>query len=118
MKRAVKTLREILRRQSDAELLWNLDEKPADVQAKICLELGRRRTKDAVAKLRSRLGSPNAALREAAAEGLGEVGDPSVAEDLLELLLDRGQPEGVRDTCAFALAKLKYSQHLQNWRPP
>lgn len=112
MKRAVKTLREILRRQSDAELLWNLDEKPADVQAKICLELGRRRTKDAVAKLRLRLGSPNAALREAAAEGLGEVGDPSVAEDLLKLLLDRGQPEGVRDTCAFALAKLKYSPAL------
>jgi HEAT repeat protein len=109
MKRAVKTLREILRRQSDAELLWNLDEREADVQAKICLELGRRRTKDAVVKLRSRLGSPNAALREAATEALGEIGDPSVSEDLLKLLLDREQPEGVRDTCAFALAKLKYT---------
>jgi HEAT repeat protein len=109
MKRAIKTLRDILRRQSDAELLWNLDEREADVQAKICLELGRRRTKDAVASMRSRLGSPNAALREAAAEALGEIGDPSAAEDLLKLLLDREQPEGARDTCAFALAKLKYS---------
>jgi hypothetical protein len=104
-----KTLREILRRQSEAELLWNLDERAEDVQAKICLELGRRGTKDALVKLRSRLGSSNAALREAAAESLGEIGDPSVAEDLLKLLLDREQPEGVRDTCAFALAKLKYS---------
>ncbi len=109
MKRAVKTLREILRRQSDAELLWNLDEKPADVQAKICLELGRRRAKEAVGNLRSRLGSAHEGLREAAAEALGEIGDASAAEDLLKLLLDREQPEGVRDTCAFALAKLKYS---------
>jgi len=109
MKRAVKTLRDLLRRQSNAELLWNLDEKPADVQAKICLELGRRRAKDAVGKLRSRLGSANEALREAAAEALGEIGDASAAEDLLKLLLDQEQPEGVRDTCAFALAKFKYS---------
>jgi HEAT repeat protein len=86
-----------------------LDEKPADVQAKICLELGRRRAKEAVGNLRSRLGSAHEELREAAAEALGEIGDASAAEDLLKLLLDRAQPEGVRDTSAFALAKLKYS---------
>src|SRR5260370_427539 len=45
----------------------------------------------------------------AGAESVGEIGDASAAEDLLKLLLDREKPEGVRDTCAFALAKLKYS---------
>ena len=88
MKRAVLALRDILRRQSNADLLWNLDQKPADVQAKICLELGRRRAKDAVGKLRSRLGSANEALREAAAEALGEIGDINAVPTIAEMLND------------------------------
>lgn len=107
MKKSAKTVRDILREQSDDELLWNLDQRSPDVQAKICLELGRRKVK-AVGAVRSRLSSQESALREAAAEALGEIGDLSAAPKLLNLLLDRNQPEGVRDTCAFALAKLKY----------
>jgi HEAT repeat protein len=107
--KAKKTVRDILRNQSDAELLWNLDEKSPDVQAVICLELGRRKLTDAVPNMRARLGSSSAAIREAAAEALGEIGDPSIGEDLVRLLLNREQPEGVRDTCALALAKLRYA---------
>lgn len=108
MAKAKTNTREILRNLSDAELLWNLDEKAPQVQAVICLEIGRRRLREGLPLLRARLGSDNASIREAAAEALGEIGDESSAQGLLALLLDRNQPEGVRDTCGFALARLRY----------
>ncbi len=106
------TLRDALRKESDTQLLALLERSGAYLQERAALELGRRRLKRAIGPLRVRLSSPDARVREAAAEALGEIGDPVAGEDLLKLFADRRQPEGVRDTCAWALARLRYRPAL------
>jgi hypothetical protein len=60
----------------------------------------------------NRLKAPLPALREAAAEALGKIGDPSVGRDLVTLFADRSQPDSVRDTAAYALGRLTYREAL------
>jgi len=51
-------------------------------------------------------------VRAAVAEALGKIGDDSVGSDLARLLADQHQPVFVRDTCAYALARLAYAPAL------
>ncbi len=105
-------LRDLLQSEPDAELLLLLEKPNEEMQAKVCFELGRRRTKAAVESLRQRLTSKNPLVREAAAEALGQIGDSSAGDDLLRLFSDGTQQVSVRDTCAYALGRLAYKPAL------
>jgi HEAT repeat protein len=111
MKRA-KTLRDILQTEDEARLIFLLETTEPDLQTRICSELGRRKSKGAIEPLRRRLGAPDWKIREAAAEALGKIGDPLVGEDILRLFADENQSTQVRDTCAYALARLAYRPAL------
>lgn len=106
------SLRDLLQSETDAELLLVLEKSNQETQARVCFELGRRQSKAAVESLRRRLTSKSALVREAAAEALGQIGDPSAGDDLLRLFSDRTQPVPVRDTCAYALGRLAYKPAL------
>src|SRR5208282_1699033 len=58
------------------------------------------------------LSSDDARLRASVAEALGKIGDDCVGGDLALLLSDEQQPVFVRDTCAYALARLAYAPAL------
>ncbi len=103
-----RSLRDVLRSLTGAELLWRFETTDPEFQGPIALELGRRKCREAVPLLMARLSSPDARLREAAAEALGRIGDASVGAGLLRLFEDASQPEAVRDTCAFALGRLRF----------
>ena len=103
-----KSHRDLLRSSSDAELLWTFQTAGPEFQGAIASELGRRKCKEAVPSLRTRLSAADAHMREAAAEALGRIGDPSAGDDLLRLFEDSTQPETVRDTCAFALGRIRF----------
>lgn len=107
-----RSFRERLRELSEAELLALLEAGDEATQARACLQLGSRRAKKAVGALVRRLSSANSGLREAAAEALGRIGELTAGEPILALLLDVAQPETVRDTCAYALARLAYKPAL------
>ena len=62
--------------------------------------------------LRALLDSPEPDVRSAAAEALGKIGDRSAGDVLARLLSDEKQPVFVRDTCAYALARLAYAPAL------
>lgn len=113
VRKAPANLRDALQSEADAELLLLLEKSDAEMQARICFEFGRRQSNGAVEPLRKRLKSEDALLREAAAEALGKIGDPSVGEDLLRLFSDENQPVPVRDTCAYALGRLAYKPAVQ-----
>ncbi len=83
-----------------------------DRKRKIAGELGRRGSRQAVEPLRSLLSSEDADLRAAAAEALGKIGDASAGGELTLLLSDEQQPVFVRDTCAYARARLAYAPAL------
>ena len=106
--RRPKTVRDLLQNEEEGRLLYLLDTTEPLLQAKISLELGRRGIKASIEPLRRRLSSPDSQLREAAAEALGKIGDPASGADILRLFKDTQQPTSVRDTCAYALARLGY----------
>jgi HEAT repeat protein len=108
-----KTMREQLRTEKSRTLVARLQSADADTQSKIALELGRRAETKAVEPLRELLSSKSPEVRAAAAEALGRIGVDSVGDDLATLLADRKQPEFVRDTCAYALARLAYVPALR-----
>jgi HEAT repeat protein len=108
MTRRPKTMRDVLQGSDTANLLWGLETTEPTMQARICLELSRRGAKEAVGPLRKHLYSRDQKVCEAAAEALGQIGDQSAGEDLLRLFSDTKQPETLRDTCAFSLARLAY----------
>jgi HEAT repeat protein len=81
-------------------------------QRKAAFEAGRRGMRKAAELLRALLDSPEPDVRSAAAEALGKVGDGSAGNDLARLLADKKQPVFVRDTCAYALARLAYAPAL------
>ena len=110
--RKPKSLRDLLRSSSDAELLWKFQTADPELQGPIASELGRRKCKEAVPSLRARLSAADARMREAAAEALGRIGDPSAGDDLLALFEDYTQPEAVRDTCAFALGHMRFERAM------
>ncbi len=104
--------RDYFRKLSDSELLFLLEAAEVEVQRVACHELGRRHIKEAVALLVRRLESADLTIREAAADALGMIGDPQAGPALLELFADNKQPEQIRDTCAYALARLVYRPAL------
>jgi HEAT repeat protein len=110
--RKARNLREALRALSDSDLLLLLERSDPDLEHKICFEMGRRHMRIALEPLRKRLSSLNPRVRETAAEALGMLGDHSAGADLLALFSDWGQPVPVRDTCAYALARLAYRPAL------
>ncbi len=68
--------------------------------------------REAAELLRALLDSPEPDVRSAAAEALGKIGDRSAGDELARLLADAKQPVFVRDTCAYALARLAYAPAL------
>jgi hypothetical protein len=107
------TVRDVLRRQSDARLLWALASTIDPVwQRRICLELGRRNSRMATADilrlLEAALVSEEWRVVEAACEALGEMRAEDAGPAMTTLLARTDLPVGVRDTAAFALAKLEY----------
>jgi HEAT repeat protein len=107
------TLGSILKEADGDLLLWELERGRPDVQAKVCFELGRRTFKPAMVSLRKLLASPSDEVRAAAAEALGKIGDPRAGGDLMTLLIDPSQPSAVRDTCAYALGRIRYAPAIQ-----
>ena len=107
-----KTLRDQLRRRSKELLPADLAAGDSERQRKAAFEAGRRGMREAAELLRALLDSPEPDLRSAAAEALGKIGDRSAGDDLARLLADKKQPVFVRDTCAYALARLAYAPAL------
>jgi HEAT repeat protein len=105
-------VREALRAAEESDLLAELQRAANDRKRKIAGELGRRGSRQAVEPLRSLLSSEDADLRASAAQALGKIGDASVGGELTLLLSDEQQPVFVRDTCAYALARLAYAPAL------
>src|SRR5712692_8648429 len=106
-----KTLRDQLRRRSKELLLADLAAGDSERQRKAAFEAGRRGMREAAELLRALLDSPEPDVRSAAAEALGKIGDRS-AGDKLARLADEQQPVFVRDTCAYAVARLAYAPAL------
>src|SRR5438552_1826558 len=100
--------RDLFRRVADSELVFLLGTAEFETQRVVSHELGRRRSKDAVPLLIHRLATPDLKLREAAADALGLIGEQMGGPALLALFADTAQPEHVRDTCAYALARLAF----------
>jgi HEAT repeat protein len=108
------TLRDELRDTRTELLLWHLmkDRDPV-MQRRIAFELGRRKAREATGHLQGLLEkSPDVRTRAAAAEALGEIGDEAAGEDLVNVFSDDTQPAELRDTCAYALARLGYEPAL------
>lgn len=100
------TSRDFVRARPDDELYtWLADPL---LQRKAAHELGRRRNRPALAKLIDLLDSPEPLVREAAADALGNIGDRRAGEKLTAVLVREGEPREVRDTCAFALARIGF----------
>ena len=110
--RPARNRRDLFRRLSDTELLFQLETKEIEVQQVVSHELARRRVKGAVPLLLHCLTSIDARLRESAADALGMIGDVSAGPGLLNLFSDKTQPEAIRDTCAYALARLAFKPAL------
>lgn len=106
-------IRDRLRKESDETLVSSLSHSDPETQRRIAYELGRRGSTVAAAALRPLLASSDAEVRAAAAEALGQLNDNSSGGLLTELLADPTQPTGVRDTCAYALARIAYSPALE-----
>jgi hypothetical protein len=107
------TTREELQRQPTQGLISRLvSETDPVMQRRLAFELGRRQETIAVGHLQKLLGSDDARVRAAAVEALGKIGDETAAPDILNLFADETQPAEVRDTCAYALARLQYSPAL------
>jgi len=102
-------LRDVLRRLGDDELIFELGRASTAMHARLSFEIGRRRLRRAVDVLRGLLRSSAPDVRAAAVEALGQIGDPAVGEDVLNLLVDPHQPTEVRDTSAYALGRLRYT---------
>ncbi len=107
-----KTLRDQLRLRSKKLLLADLAAGDPERQRKAAFEAGRRAMREAAELLRALLDSPEPDVRSAAAEALGKIGDRSAGDELARLLADAKQPVFVRDTCAYALARLAYAPAL------
>jgi hypothetical protein len=118
VKREDNTFRNFLRAQSEDELLWALETGSPELQRKICFEIGRRKLRRAVSILCRLLRiTDDEKVRAAAADALGEIGDPTAGEDLIAVFRDSSQPFQVRDTCAYALARLGYKPALLHLLP-
>lgn len=107
-----KTVRDELRATDTARLINELAMASPDRQTKISAELGRRGAKEAIKPLQSLLDSDVAEVRATAAEALGKIGNDRAGQALTRLLGDRAQPDFVRDTCAYALARIGYAPAL------
>jgi HEAT repeat protein len=107
-----KTLRDQLRRRSKELLLADLSAADPETQRKAAFEAGRRGMREAAESLRALLDSSEPDVRSAAAEALGKIGDRTAGDELARLLADEKQPVFVRDTCAYALARLAYAPAL------
>jgi HEAT repeat protein len=107
-----RTLRDQLRRRSKELLLADLASGDPERQRKAAFETGRRGMREAAELLRALLDSPESDVRSAAAEALGKIGARTAGDDLARLLADKKQPVFVRDTCAYALARLAYAPAL------
>lgn len=107
------SVRELLRKKAVGELLWHLPTADVDLKRRICAELGRRRPPQAVPDilrtLREARNDGDDRLIEATAEALGRIGDKRAGAALINLLQDETLADGVRDTAAFALARLAYA---------
>ena len=106
-------LRKKLRESSVGALLLDLDrsrdrEDSHELRRRICFELGQRKSVEAVPRLREALRDQHPRVRAAAAEALGNIGEKAAGEDLVELLFEESQPVQVRDTAAYALARLRF----------
>jgi hypothetical protein len=113
MGKRLATLRDVLRAESDASLLWALaTAKDPDWQRRICAELGRRGSREATTDLlrilREAQLTEDWRLVEAAADALGRIGAQDAGTLLADLLANVGLPLGVRDSAAFALARLAF----------
>lgn len=106
-------IRDRLRREPDERLVSSLLRSDPEIQRKIAYELGRRGASGAAAALRILLRSSEPEVRAAAAEALGRLNDHASGNPLTELLADQTQPTFVRDTCAYALARIAYSPALE-----
>ncbi len=107
-----RTVRDELRATDTALLINELAIASPDRQTKISAELGRRGAKEAIGPLQSLLDSDVPEVRATAAEALGKIGNERAGQALTRLLGNRTQPDFVRDTCAYALARLGYAPAL------
>lgn len=119
MTRQPTSVRDVLRRESEATLRWALSmSTDSDWKRVIVAELGRRRARDAAPDLLSALVQARTAndwrVVEAVAEALGRIGFESAGPFLTELLSDPQLPVGVRDTAAFALGRIEYRRAIPN----
>jgi HEAT repeat protein len=69
----------------------------------ICDILAAIRHRAAVSDLIAILNAPNDEVRAAAANALGNIGDPRSVPALIQLLQDQAEPVCIRDTAAYAL---------------
>jgi len=111
------TVRDVLRRESEATLRWVLSSSTdSDRKRVVAAELGRRRARDAGPDLIKALVEAKATsdwrVVEAAAEALGRIGLEAAGPCLTELLSNLDLPAGVRDTAAFALGKISYRRAI------
>src|SRR6266849_10844697 len=107
-----KTPRDQIRRRSKELLLADLAAGDPERQRKAAFEAGRRAMGEVAELLRALLDSPEPDVRSPAAEALGKIGDRSAGDKLARLLADKKQPVFVRNTCAYALARLAYAPAL------
>jgi hypothetical protein len=117
MTKQLTTVRDVLRRESEATLRWTLTTSTdSDRKRVIAAELGRRRAHDAAPDLMRTLIDARSTcdwrVVEAAAEALGRIGSGAAGPYLTELLSDQHLPVGVRDTAAFALGRIEYRRAI------
>lgn len=111
------TVRDVLRRESEATLRWALSSSTdSDRKRVIAAELGRRKARDAAPDLMRALIDARETcdwrVVEATSEALGRIGVEAAGPFLTELLSDLHLPVGVRDTAAFALGKIGYRRAI------
>ncbi|MGO8994918.1 MAG: HEAT repeat domain-containing protein [Polyangiaceae bacterium] len=97
-----------LRARRTDRLVADIESAPAEMAARIVHEIARRGDVGAIPRIRGLLTSDDARVREAAADALGKLGALEAGEAVLALFRDARQPSSVRDTCAYALARLRY----------
>ncbi len=106
------TFRSFLHGKREDELLWALETGSPELQRKICFEIGRRRMGSAVSLLRRLLRSADdEKVRAAAADALGEVGDPIAGEDLIAVFRDSKQPFASVERCPCVCLKSSDSSY-------
>ena len=113
MTEPINNARDYFRSRSADELIVLLSLADSGLQRKAARELGRRGAVRAIPRLVELLDAPEPMVREAATEALGEIPLPdaeraSVAEKIAQLMVQPDEPAAVRNTCAFALARLRY----------